>query len=126
MSDKQGEVRTIHSRAIKALGMEACVVMLGVARDLRSGAIPPENYSQAVFCGTACCIAGHVAMRIGYFSDYVIEWVNEVLPRDEALNQLFGVPSGRVTPSDGADAIERYVYDGSEHPWLTEEEIAAL
>ena len=76
MSDKQDpNVRTIHPRALESLGYATCVALLGVARDLRSGAIPPEKYDQtdwgahnkydAYKCGRPCCIAGHLAQRLG-------------------------------------------------------------
>lgn len=56
--------RTFHPRALAALGAPACIAMLSVARDLRSGAIPPEHYDQQRSCGTACCIYGHMVYRI--------------------------------------------------------------
>ena len=35
--------RTIHPRALAALGEKACIVALGVARDLLDGTIPPDD-----------------------------------------------------------------------------------
>lgn len=121
------EGRTIHPRALKELGEEACIVALGVARDLRSGVIPPENYDQGNSCGTSCCIAGHMSARI--IADGSIpsalkatdfeSMQDEMWCRWEessaALWNLFD-----INPSDpilAADAIERYIYDGSETPW---------
>ncbi len=121
MSNRQeSQVRTIHPRAIKELGEEACIVALGVAADLRSGVIPPEEYDQRDWCGTSCCIAGHIADRIGIASRAegnsfpVLSWASRV--DSEGLYQLFG----GAHPSDphlAADAIERYVYDHSQTPW---------
>lgn len=112
------QVRTIHPRALAELGEEACIVALGVARDLRSEAIPPEKYDQTSYCGTACCIAGHIARRMGVeVKDFI--WSPSILGSD-ALRfgdlTLFG-HSARECPEAGADAIERYVYDGSVEPW---------
>jgi hypothetical protein len=112
MSNRQdSNTRTIHPRALKELGEEACIVALGVARDLRSGAIPPEKYDQAYYenntaCETACCIAGWMRIR-GVF--------HETLLRANTGNLLgYGI---RPTPLRAANAIERYIYDGSETPW---------
>lgn len=125
MSDRQStdEVRTIHPRALEALGLEAATVMLGVARDLRSGVIRPEHYDQKNWiidsdCGTACCIAGHVATRLGVRKNhaYFDAWADKAMGKDIACFHLF---SGRH-PSDpllAADAIERYIYDGADRPW---------
>ena len=115
MSNRQeSQVRTIHPRAIKGLGEEACIVALGVARDLRSGVIPAEKFNMGVFCGTACCIAGHIAGRLG-------------VPVFKLLESLLDQPSGSYLdlfssrhPSDpylAADAIERSIYGGSETAW---------
>lgn len=117
--------RTIHPRALAALGEEACVVMLGVARDLLDGTIPPEEYDQRDWCGTACCIGGHVANRLGI--DYYDLWDK---PRRRGLggglvfttNSLFGMPGiignqVNPTPALAARAIYRYVYEGAEEPW---------
>jgi hypothetical protein len=100
---------TLHPKALAALGEEACIVALEVARDLRDGTIPPERYDQAHICGSACCIVGHMARRLGvnvvtlYFArDFRADLFNGAHPSDPLL---------------AADAIERYVYDGSETPW---------
>jgi len=109
MSNRQFiTARTLHPKALAALGEEACIVALEVARDLRDGTIPPERYNQAYICGSACCIAGHMARRLG---------VNVVTLFTHDLSaDLFngGHPSD---PFLAADAVERYVYDGSETPW---------
>ena len=129
MSDKQDpNVRTIHPRALESLGYATCVALLGVARDLRSGAIPPEKYDQgdwgvfdeheAYKCGSPCCIAGHLAQRLGVF-------VGDLLGRirkDPAVSDYYGDDSlfDADHPSDpqlAADAIERYVYEGASQPW---------
>ena len=124
MSDRRlADVRTIHPRTLSIWDEATCLVALEVARDLRSGAIPPEEYDQRSFtkslstCGTACCIAGHIALRMsepverfigrsGYFSG-------------DSQNRAARLFSGSQ-PSDpilAADAIERFVIDGSETPW---------
>jgi hypothetical protein len=111
MSNRQFmTTRTLHPKALAALGEEACIVALEVARDLRDGTIPPERYNQAVICGSACCIAGHMARRLG------VNDLNLYFTHRDLREGLFNGEH----PSDpllAADAIERYVYDGSETPW---------
>jgi hypothetical protein len=116
MSTRQGESRTIHPTAIAKLGYEACIVALGVARDLRSGVIPPEEYNQVnlgEFSPCPCCIAGHIGRRMGV-------WPSRISMRLGLLGQVgYGLFSGG-NPSDpqlAADAIERCIYDGSDTPW---------
>lgn len=115
------EGRTIHPRALKELGEEACIVALGVARDLRSGVIPPEAYDQqfasvwmAGCCDTPCCMMGYIRKRLGNLHFYGA--FNGAWRFGNALGELFAGDH----PSDpilAADALERYVYDGSETPW---------
>ena len=117
MSNRQltTETRTLHPRALNALGEEACIVMLGVAADLRSGVIPPENYDQSRGCGTSCCIAGHTMYRLG--EDGSSPWMWKVAKKDSsALSNLFSgaYPSN---PQRAARAIERYIYEGADKPW---------
>ena len=133
MSDRKqdSETRTIHPRAIAALGEEACVVMLGVARDLRSGAIPPEHYDQGSYCGTACCVAGHVALRLGVRPKDVADWASDAEIRDAALfdNDLALFSScihHKVSPALAARAIERYLYEGADHPWAPGQSVSSL
>lgn len=105
------EGRTIHPRALEELGEEACIVALGVARDLRSGVIPPEKYDQGRYmhaCGAACCIAGHMRDRLGLRGHFTV--------LSPALMDLFGGLHPSI-PHLAVDAIERYIYDGSETPW---------
>jgi hypothetical protein len=120
----EAEARTIHPRALTELGEEACIVALGVARDLRSGVIPAKKYDQREWCGTAYCIAGHIATRMGVARRTmdtgdgirVFRWAMSLSCSSDGLSNLFG---GRH-PSDphrAAEAIERYVYLGSETPW---------
>jgi hypothetical protein len=113
MSDRKlADARTIHPRALADLGEEACIVTLGVARDLRSGAIPPEQYDQNYFdrwqteCGTACCIAGWMTIRGVNYAQLL-----------RVRGGLFGTSYRRRTPNEAADAIERYICDGSHDPW---------
>jgi hypothetical protein len=126
MSDRQKttETRTIHPRVLAALGERVCVEMLGVARDLRSGVIPSERYDQGTYCGTACCVAGHLMIRLGVMRsgaprrsdrENVSTRLMQLGDRDSALWRLFS-----PRPSDpllAADAIERYVLAGSVYPW---------
>jgi len=50
MSDRKlAESRVIHSRALAAWGEATCFAAIEVARDLRSGVIPPEEYDQGSF-----------------------------------------------------------------------------
>lgn len=128
MSNRQSnDIRSIHPRALAAWGEATCIAALSVARDLRSGVIPPEEYDQKVFlsaatskCGAACCIAGHIALRMK-------EPVENFLARSgywQPVVELRSPPqrlfSGSA-PSDpilAADAIERFILDGSENPWV--------
>ncbi len=106
------EARTIHPHALAELGEKACIVALGVARDLRSGVIPPEKYNQKYFdstqteCGTPCCIAGWMLIR---GVDYQI--------LRKLTGDLFEAFVDRPTPDRAADAVERYIYNGSTTPW---------
>lgn len=123
--ERSTETRTIHPRALHTLGQEAAIIMLEVARDLRSGAIPPDHLYQARYfndgnpCGTPCCLGGHVAARLGMRNyQETLHWVEEVLGRETrlGLNNLFSADN----PSDpilAADAAERYLYDGADLPW---------
>jgi hypothetical protein len=93
------ESRTIHPRALTALGEKACLVMLGE-------------------CCTSCCIAGHVVRRLGIgLGDLVYTpaaWA------DAALQNRSGGLFGATHPSDpqlAARAIERYIYEGADDPW---------
>ena len=121
-SRHESQARTIHPRALAELGEEACVVALGVARDLRNGVIPRKNYNQQNYCGTACCIAGHMAERLGV---PVGDFINRRgIIASGALRftrrSLFGGGpnhSAPVHPMEAADAIERYIYLGSVTPW---------
>jgi hypothetical protein len=105
-------VRTIHPSALSEFGYKTCIAFLEVARDLRSGVIPPENYNQWNFCGTACCIAGHTAARLGLD---VEEFVDSM--RGYAKRSGLFTGSLTATPQLAADAIERCVYDYSDNPW---------
>lgn len=113
------ETRTIHPRALAELGEEACIVALGVALDLRSGVIRPETFDMRIFCGSACCIVGHIHQRMGIT---LHEFKKRVSPAGywiDAPNALLNLLSGS-NPSDpilAADAIYRYVFDGSETSW---------
>lgn len=114
--------RAIHPRAIKELGEEASIVALGVARDLRSGVIPPDMYDQSWAkpepFGRPCCILGHIRKRLGnyYFKGAWTGWPSGSL----GLLDLF-LSVHPSNPILAADAIERYIYDGSETPWSTKD-----
>lgn len=127
MSNREITARTIHPDSIAELGLQECIVALEVARDLRSGAIPPEDYDQdqlyplvaiADGCGTPCCIAAHIAHRMRVAPDRIF---NKLQP------WIYGLFSSRTDslqadddPIHAADAIERYVYDGDKQPWRTD------
>lgn len=124
MSDRKiAEARTIHPRALKELGEEACIVALGVARDLRSGVIPPEKFKMSTACGSSCCIVGHIAIRLFQITD-PDDWEGarkqarlhlDLAETSGALEDLFA-----AHPSNShraADAIERYVYSDTDEPW---------
>lgn len=105
--------RTFHPRALAALGAPACIAMLSVARDLRSGAIPPEDYNQKTWCGRSCCIAGHTALRLGKDQSH---W----LANETTMDRSFIALIDGCAPSDpqlAARAIERYLYEGAKQPW---------
>jgi len=128
MSDRKlAESRVIHSRALAAWGEATCFAAIEVARDLRSGVIPPEEYDQGSFyrigCGSACCIAGHIAWRMrepverllkrtGYWGA-AVPFMLVKSPTD----RLFAA-SRPSNPQLAADAIERFVFDGSDDPWM--------
>jgi hypothetical protein len=118
MSGRQDQgVRQIHPKSLALIGDEACLEMLALARDLRSGAVPPEAYDQtrlAYRCGAPCCIAGHLRRRMSWETYAKIRggWV----ACDNGIIDLFASHH----PSDphlAADAIERFVFDCSDNPW---------
>lgn len=115
MSGRQERsVRKIHPKWLSLIGDEACLEMLAIARDLRSGVITPEEYDQKILCGSACCIMGHLRDRVSLGTYRKIEdcWYG---PHD-ALMELFS--SGRPSdPQLAADAIERLVFDNAANPW---------
>jgi hypothetical protein len=113
----EAEARTIHPRALAELGEEACIVVLGIGSDLRSGVI-----TDAEFCmmsigdhrgapGTPCCIFGHMRIR-GCDLPPIFQFIQG----RPAARSLF-YPHKVSDPILAADAIERYIYDGSETPW---------
>ncbi len=129
---KSVEVLSIHPVALRELGEEACLIALGVAHDLRSGVIPPDEYDQRKLCGSACCIAGHIVTRLwgkydrpiprGFEAQLRIpelkkhwDWYEERRAESTGLARLFGYYN--KTPQQAADAIENYVYQGSKNPW---------
>lgn len=117
MSDKQGISRTIHPNALRDIGEEACMTLLGIARDLRDGTIPPEKYDQRTLghgCNTPCCIAGHFKWRAPEIWQGLI---NFHAAAHTPLDNLFDA----CYPSDpmlAAKAIDRYVFDYSNKPWM--------
>lgn len=112
------DCRTIHAGALAELGLAACMVALEVARDLRSGAIPPERFCQLSYCGAACCIAGHMAerMNVGVVYWAVVDWALQRRLESTRIHELFhgNQPSD---PMLAADAIENYIYNYARHPW---------
>lgn len=119
--ESSSETRTIHPRALAALGEKACIVMLEVARDLLSGAIPADKFNQHDYCGSAFCIAGHVALRLGHVGYDASVWIDNAERSDPALFDntygLFSDDSDKPNRQNASHAIERYVYDGEDHPW---------
>jgi hypothetical protein len=115
MSNRQSdETHVIHPKALSELGEEACIVALGVARDLRSGAIPPDHYDQSrlyTWCGTGCCIAGHMLLRkVSY--DTLSRVRSDLFSPDPMFD------GSDPMPFQAADAIDRYVYAGSYNAWV--------
>lgn len=118
MSGRQDQsVRTIHPKSLALVGDAICLEMLTLARDLRSGAVPPESYNQKRLygdCGTACCILGHLRQRVS--PKAYVKLKHSWFEKDGGLVELFAGyhPSD---PQRAADAIERFVFDGSDNPW---------
>jgi hypothetical protein len=123
MSDRKlaTETRTIHPLTLDEIGEKVAIVMLGVARDLRSGAIPPEGFNmQHYHCGSAHCIGGWIEFRVAgrrpslsIRSKLFCKRTGE-LPL--SLCNLFSA-SNPSDPYLAARAIECYVYEGSDDPW---------
>jgi hypothetical protein len=130
MSDRKltNDAVKIHDRAMNTLGLERALIMLDVAKDLRSGAIEHDLYNQRAYgvaftndsisdCDTPCCIWGHVCFRMG-----VNRWADrrdsarELMHKDVALTSLFA-PRIDVTPVMAANAIENYIIKGHVLPW---------
>jgi hypothetical protein len=121
MSDRNRvDAAAIHDRALRALGLERSLALRGVARDLRSGRIEHRRFHMGAFgrgCGTPCCVWGHVMEREGVFSAVQRSFLcEEISLKDPAFINL----TLAFNPSDpvlAADAIERYVLEGSDDPW---------
>lgn len=117
MSNRQStDTRAIHPHALAKFGLEVCLVALEVADDLRSGVIPPEQYDQREWCGSACCIAGHIACRMKISHSELLDDIWDRSNKDVSILDLFRGHHPSV-PNLAADAIERAIYDGSETPW---------
>jgi hypothetical protein len=125
MSDRKlADALSIHPKALAIWGEATCIVALEVARDLRSGVIPPCEYDQGSFlkiqgrCGSACCIAGHIALRMREPVTYLARrsgYFNMVGQKSPAALLFSG---GRPSdPQLAADAIGRFVIGGSDDPW---------
>lgn len=111
------ETIVVHERALKALGLKMALVALEVARDLRNGAIPPEKYYQGSYCGSACCIFGHIESRIGKSGYNRVGRAIDLMLDDYALSNLFAGRHPSI-PELAADAIENYVINGANIPWI--------
>jgi hypothetical protein len=119
MSDRKLEIDTkaIRPRALRTLGLDACIVILGLACDLRDGKI--ESFSMKCYfsaCGTPCCIAGHLLERLGHARGEEGFELLKAWSEDNALFNLFS-PSNPNKPLLAARAIERYVLGGADDPW---------
>ena len=138
MSNKtrDGNTHVIHERALKVLGLEMVLVILGVARDLRNGVIeefdmkyfykeqkdwsphrPTEMWRSATECGTPLCIWGHTASRLGMSAQHGRNVFDGLRDKDCSLGYLFAA-SNPSDPMMAARAIERYVLEGSDDPWI--------
>lgn len=89
------EVRTIHPDVANDMTMDAAIVMLGVAHDLRSGAITKDhfnmkNFTVLVVCGTAHCICGWVEKRLGKHRRDFIKLIDCESTRTYRANGLHG------------------------------------
>ena len=121
--------REIHPGVLDGIGADVAFELLGVARDLRSGAIVAADYKQSEWaCGTAYCIAGHAAIRRGVPADStsIRIWTDDLVSscrNDEVMRGLSNLfylccPHGKMpTPAEAADAIEHLVFDASSRPW---------
>jgi hypothetical protein len=120
MSDRKlDDARTIHPDCIAAVGEEVCLALLSVARDLRSGAIPPEHYYQGSWCGTAQCIWGHAATRLGRYNKMEISVAGrKLMEKDAGLHELFmGAGGAFASPDQAANAIESWLFTHAKFVW---------
>lgn len=88
-----------------------------LASDLRDGSVPREQFRMDIWCGSACCIRGHLDKASGV--ENIRRWTLQS-PRRHVLARLF-VPSNAVAlyTTDrlaAADAIENYLA-GKDYPW---------
>jgi hypothetical protein len=127
MSDRKLEIdaKIIHPRALRTLGLEACIVMLDVAHDLREDRIEHFDMRSYFSCGSPCCICGHVLYRLGYGCDeknpdYTsrdgYDLRQSWFLKDKAVFRLFSA-NAPSDPQLAARAIDRYVLEGAESPW---------
>jgi hypothetical protein len=120
MSDRKlDDARTIHPDCIAAVGEEVCLALLSVARDLRSGIIPPEHYYQGTWCGTAQCIWGHACERLNIdYYEAESDMAEDLMDKDAGLQELFiGHAGMSAHPDQAADATERWLFKHSIRPW---------
>src|SRR5713226_2121070 len=113
--------REVNPEVVNYLGFEVVTELLGIARDLRSGVIPPEMYDQFTLpndpfpdCSTPCCILGHLKRRLDHklYQAFRLLWISD----RGRLCDLFNA----FHPSDpqlAAVAIERYLFEASNDPW---------
>jgi hypothetical protein len=112
------ETRTIHPDVFKDISVETALVMLEIARDFRSGVIPPEQFFMPAFhakCGTAHCIAGWVEVRTGKSRFELFKSPEKI---SNNLLCLF-IGSHPSDPQKAADAIENYMFNYADRPWST-------
>lgn len=133
MSNKQEQTRTFHPEPVRLLGLEVCVTMLKVAHDLRSGAIPHNQFDMTRWhCGTSHCIGGwvDVYMDCERSEDEILRGLNwrdlffkdyETL-KDPILQELFYYENPN-NPEWAAAAIEVYLFEHDPDPWYRAKEV---
>lgn len=127
MKEVEGEVHKLHPTPVKLLGEEVVMTLLQIAKDLRSGKIPRQNFNMRHFdCGSAHCIAGWTATYLNtswktlFYHEATSGIMDEshLFPaiKDPILHNLFA-SNHPNDPIRAADAIERYVFNYDPLPW---------
>lgn len=122
--------RTNAIKALSDLAIRECggaripLALLEVARKMRTGEIQESLYDQRHYsvtraCGTVCCIWGwlDIELRVSALEEIFIQTSSAVRKGLRNLFQSHPLDWKDPTTTEAADAIERYVLNGSETPW---------